>query len=202
MADLKPCTATHHNAYQTEKDGECRPAFAICRKAQSRRASSVPCSPKSLLAKAIGPPARARPTLMASIAACGACGIPYQRTPHDNQQAESWLRRSIELDPTLARAHAILARVLAARCWLGSSDDIDRDLTCCRGARRSATLRLTTQCRSLTSCFTNTNGRSVRLDERLISIRLCAWVFCARRNPPFHGSIHRGPRSTDALPAA
>jgi len=97
----------------------------------------VPCSPKSLLAKAIGPPARARPTLMASIAACGACGIPYQRTPHDNQQAESWLRRSIELDPTLARAHAILARVLAARCWLGSSDDIDRDLTCCRGARRS-----------------------------------------------------------------
>jgi hypothetical protein len=137
MADLKPCTATHHNAYQTEKDGECRPAFAICRKAQSRRASSVPCSPKSLLAKAIGPPARARPTLMASIAACGACGIPYQRTPHDNQQAESWLRRSIELDPTLARAHTILARVLAARCWLGSSDDIDRDLTCCRGARRS-----------------------------------------------------------------
>jgi adenylate cyclase len=52
----------------------------------------------------------------------------YQRTAFDNQQAESWLRRSIDIDPTLARAHTILARVLATRCWLGNSDDIDRDL--------------------------------------------------------------------------
>jgi adenylate cyclase len=52
----------------------------------------------------------------------------YQRTPHDNQQAERWLRRSIELDLTLARAHTILGRVLATRCWLGNSDDIDGDL--------------------------------------------------------------------------
>jgi TolB-like protein len=62
----------------------------------------------------------------------------YQRTPHDNKQAESWLRRSIELDPTLARAHTILARVLASRCWLGHSDDIDRDLAACRGAAERA----------------------------------------------------------------
>jgi len=62
----------------------------------------------------------------------------YQRTPQDNQQAESWLRRSIELDPTLARAHTILARVLATRCWLGNSDDIDRDLAGGRAAAERA----------------------------------------------------------------
>ncbi len=62
----------------------------------------------------------------------------YKRTPHDNQEAESWLRRSIALDPTLARAHTILARVLATRCWLGNSDDIDRDLAAARAAAERA----------------------------------------------------------------
>jgi TolB-like protein len=49
-------------------------------------------------------------------------------TREDNRLAESWLRRSIELDPTLARAHVRLARLLAGRCWSGSSEDIDREL--------------------------------------------------------------------------
>jgi TolB-like protein/tetratricopeptide (TPR) repeat protein len=52
----------------------------------------------------------------------------HQRTPHDNRLAEGWFTRSIELDPTLARAHVMLSRVLAGRCWVGDSDDIERDL--------------------------------------------------------------------------
>ena len=51
-----------------------------------------------------------------------------QLGPQDNRHAEAWLRRSIELDPTLGRAHMLLARVLSVRCWAGYSDDIERDL--------------------------------------------------------------------------
>jgi adenylate cyclase len=51
-----------------------------------------------------------------------------RRTPDDIRLAESWLRRSIELDAKLARPHACLARVLAGRCWFGNSNDIERDL--------------------------------------------------------------------------
>jgi adenylate cyclase len=52
----------------------------------------------------------------------------HHRTAEDNQLAERWLRRSIELDGALARPHAWLARLLFARCWHGGSSDIDRDL--------------------------------------------------------------------------
>src|SRR5262249_51385709 len=52
----------------------------------------------------------------------------HQLGAQDNRQAEIWIRRSIELDPKLARAHAMLARVLAVRCWAGYSDDIERDV--------------------------------------------------------------------------
>jgi TolB-like protein len=52
----------------------------------------------------------------------------HQLTPDENQQAQRWLRRSLELDPTLARAHSLLSRVLALSCWAGYSDNIDRDL--------------------------------------------------------------------------
>lgn len=52
----------------------------------------------------------------------------------DSRHAETWLRRSIELDPALARAHCMLARVLSVRCWAGYSDDIDRDLQASRAA--------------------------------------------------------------------
>jgi adenylate cyclase len=52
----------------------------------------------------------------------------HQLTADDNRLAESWLRRSIELDTRLARAHVWLARVLAARCWSGNSSDIEREL--------------------------------------------------------------------------
>ncbi len=51
-----------------------------------------------------------------------------QFTPDDNRQAETWLRRSTELDPKLARAHMCLARLLFGRCWYGWSDNIARDL--------------------------------------------------------------------------
>jgi adenylate cyclase len=52
----------------------------------------------------------------------------HQLGSEHSQQAESWLRHSIELDSMLARAHVLLARVLSVRCWAGYSDDIDRDL--------------------------------------------------------------------------
>jgi TolB-like protein len=52
----------------------------------------------------------------------------HQLGPQDSEHAEAWLLRSIELDPTLARAYAMLSRVLAVRCWAGYSDDIERDL--------------------------------------------------------------------------
>jgi adenylate cyclase len=52
----------------------------------------------------------------------------HQLTADDNRLAECWLRRSIQLDAKLARAHVWLARVLAARCWSGNSSDIEREL--------------------------------------------------------------------------
>src|SRR5262245_33253837 len=52
----------------------------------------------------------------------------HQLGAQDNRQVEIWIRRSIDLDPKLARAHAMLARVLAVRCWAGYSDDIERDV--------------------------------------------------------------------------
>jgi adenylate cyclase len=52
----------------------------------------------------------------------------HRRTAEDNQLAERWLRRSIELDGTLARSHVWLARLLFARCWHGTSRNINRDL--------------------------------------------------------------------------
>jgi TolB-like protein len=61
-----------------------------------------------------------------------------QLGPQDNRQAESWLRRSIELDPALARAHAMLARVLSVRCWAGYSDDIECDLRASQDAAERA----------------------------------------------------------------
>lgn len=62
----------------------------------------------------------------------------YRATPSDDQQALNWLRRSIELDPTLARAHMMLGRFLAVRCWLGCSDDIERDLQAGQAAAKRA----------------------------------------------------------------
>jgi len=53
----------------------------------------------------------------------------HQFGSDDNGQAETWLRRSIELDPTLAQAHMALARTLSARIWWGWSRDIDKDLS-------------------------------------------------------------------------
>jgi len=46
-----------------------------------------------------------------------------------NGQAEFWFRRSIELDPALAQAHAYLARTLDTRIWWGWSRDIEQDLS-------------------------------------------------------------------------
>ena len=62
----------------------------------------------------------------------------YQLGPDESQQAESLLRRSIELDPKLARAHILLARTLMFRCWSGYSDDIDRDFHAARAAGERA----------------------------------------------------------------
>ena len=62
---------------------------------------------------------------------CCIRGIWFFHQPfnEDKRQAEHWLRRSIELDRELARSHVWLARLLFARCWHGSSSDIDRDLS-------------------------------------------------------------------------
>ena len=57
-----------------------------------------------------------------------------QLGPQDSRYAERWLRRSIEVDPSLARAHAMLSRVLSVRCWAGYSDDFERDLQASQAA--------------------------------------------------------------------
>ena len=62
----------------------------------------------------------------------------YQLGPNESRQSESWQRRSIELDPTFARAHTLLARTLTFRCWSGFSDDIDRDFQTARAAAERA----------------------------------------------------------------
>jgi adenylate cyclase len=62
----------------------------------------------------------------------------HQLTPDDNRLAENWLRQAIQLDPKLARAHVWLARVLAARCWSGSSSDLERELQESRAAVQRA----------------------------------------------------------------
>ena len=51
----------------------------------------------------------------------------HQHTLDDNMLAETWLRRSIELDPRLSQAHTYLARTLNSRIWWGWSRDIERD---------------------------------------------------------------------------
>jgi pentatricopeptide repeat protein len=52
-----------------------------------------------------------------------------QFTPEDAAQAESWLRRSIQIDSAFAQAHMVLARLLSTRIWWGWSRNIDQDLT-------------------------------------------------------------------------
>jgi TolB-like protein len=52
-----------------------------------------------------------------------------QFRPDDSNQAEMWLRRSVQVDPTLAQAHMMLARLLSTRIWWGWSRNFDQDLT-------------------------------------------------------------------------
>jgi adenylate cyclase len=52
-----------------------------------------------------------------------------QFTLEDSSQAESWLRRAIQADPTFAQAHMMLARLLSTRIWWGWSQNFDQDLT-------------------------------------------------------------------------
>jgi adenylate cyclase len=52
----------------------------------------------------------------------------HQLTRENNSKAETWLRRSISLDPTFAQAHMALARTLNNRIWQGWSRDIEQDL--------------------------------------------------------------------------
>jgi adenylate cyclase len=61
-----------------------------------------------------------------------------QYTVDENLQAERWFRRSIELDPKLARAHMGLARVLNGRCWFGWSDNVTRDSSAALAAAERA----------------------------------------------------------------
>ena len=51
----------------------------------------------------------------------------HQFTSGDNREAESWLRRAIERDPTFAQGWMGLARVLNANIWFGWSRDVARD---------------------------------------------------------------------------
>ena len=101
----------------------------------------------------------------------------YQGTPLDNRQAENWLRRSIELDPTLARGHSILARVLAARCWYGNSDDIERDLSAARvAAERAVSLderdAAAHYAVSIIELMLHTHERALRAARRAIDVNL------------------------------
>jgi TolB-like protein/Flp pilus assembly protein TadD len=65
----------------------------------------------------------------------------YQFAREDLGEAERWLRRAIELDPKLARAHMGLARTMVQRCLLGWSTDIDGDLaTMAAAAERAVAL--------------------------------------------------------------
>ena len=83
--------------------------------------------------------ARKSPTNLDAFDCCmRALWYQYQGTPDGNRHAESWVRRSIELDPTLVRAHVLLGRLLATRCWLGYSDDLERDLQGCLAAAERA----------------------------------------------------------------
>ena len=51
----------------------------------------------------------------------------HQFTSGANREAESWLRRAIERDPTFAQGWMGLARVLNANIWFGWSRDVARD---------------------------------------------------------------------------
>ena len=46
----------------------------------------------------------------------------------ENREAETLLRRAVELDAKLALAHTYLARTLNSRIWWGWSKDIDKDI--------------------------------------------------------------------------
>ena len=146
---------------------------SLC-KTQSRRASSAQCCLKSLLAKAAAP--RGSPTDLDALDCCmRGMWHAYQGTPLDNRQAENWLRRSIELDPTLARGHSILARVLAARCWYGNSDDIERDLSAARvAAERAVTLderdAAAHYAVSIIELMLHTHERALRAARRAIDV--------------------------------
>jgi adenylate cyclase len=52
----------------------------------------------------------------------------HQHSLDDYRQAEAWLRRSIELDPSLAQSHTYLAGTLNSRIWWGWSADIEQDV--------------------------------------------------------------------------
>jgi TolB-like protein/class 3 adenylate cyclase len=48
--------------------------------------------------------------------------------PAEHRQAETWLRRALQLDPNLSQAHMSLSRVMTHRIWWGWSTDIEADL--------------------------------------------------------------------------
>ena len=60
---------------------------------------------------------------------CCARGIwhHYQSTRDGYVEAEKWLRQAIEIDPSYARGHMALARVLFGRCLFGWSAKVDAD---------------------------------------------------------------------------
>jgi len=86
-----------------------------------------------------------------------------QFTPEDSRQAETWLRRSLELDPKFARSHMGLARVLIGRVWYGWSDDVARDMSAaCAAADRSVALDDSDPYAHYTLSITNLLGRRHR----------------------------------------
>jgi TolB-like protein/class 3 adenylate cyclase/Tfp pilus assembly protein PilF len=60
-----------------------------------------------------------------------------QFTREDQQLAEAWLRKSIQLDGKFSQAHMVLARLLCTRIFWGWSENIDQDLA--EGSRAAAT---------------------------------------------------------------
>jgi len=56
----------------------------------------------------------------------------------DNEAAEEWLNKALHLDPGLAQAHVLLARMLCGRVWWGWSVNLERDVAIAYEAGRRA----------------------------------------------------------------
>ena len=71
---------------------------------------------------------RKSPTNLDAIDCCMRGTWHFHQGAAEHREAETWLCRAIELDPAFARAHLMLARVLAGRCWFAHQGTVESDL--------------------------------------------------------------------------